>query len=197
MRAYGFRRAVLEAGSARLLAAVVVCAAACASSGCLVLSLHPLYDDVSIAWDETLLGEWEAPEDNVRVLVSRAEWRSYRVRYEHPVESAEFTAHLTVIDDQYFIDLMPIRGQDFGAVLIPAHFIVRLRRAGERWLASPLDYDRFHAEVSRAGHAGGAPAAIDQKHNVILTGTTEELRVWLRSKGETVFDAGVELVKKK
>jgi hypothetical protein len=178
-------------------AVVVILVSSLLSQGCLVLSLQPVYEDDAIAWDESLLGEWEAPEDNVRVVLEKAEWRSYRVRYEHPVETAEFTAYLTAVGDDYFMDLMPARGHDYGAVLVPAHLVVRLRRAGERWEVSWLDYDRLHADVLRSRQAGGAAAAIDQKHNVILTGSTSELRDWLRSTSGAVFGQAVGFEKKK
>jgi hypothetical protein len=153
-------------------------------SGCLVLSLQPLYEANSIAWDEQLLGEWRAAEDRVTVTIERAEWRSYRVRYRHPVESAEFTAYLTAIGDEYFLDLMPVRGHDYGAVLIPSHLILRVRRDGQRRLVAPLDYDRLAAGVE----SGRAPkATFDQKQNVILTDSTTELRARLRTEEETLF----------
>jgi hypothetical protein len=176
---------------------VVILVSSLLSQGCLVLSLHPVYEDDAIAWDESLLGEWEAPEDNVRVVLEKAEWRSYRVRYEHPVETAEFTAYLTAVGDDYFMDLMPARGHDYGAVLVPAHLVVRLRRSGERWQVSSLDYDRLHADALRRRHADGAAAAIDQKHNVILTWSTGELRDWLRLKSDAVFGEPVGFERRK
>lgn len=170
-------------------ALMLILAAAIFSSGCLVLSLQPIYDADSIAWDEGLLGHWRAPEDNVEVTIERAEWRSYRVRYRHPVETAEFTAYLTAIGDEYFMDLMPVRGQDYGAVLIPSHLIVRARREGERWIVAPLDYDRLVNDVRAGRAAAGARAALDQKQNVILTGSTRELRAWLRPKADALVSA--------
>ena len=46
-------------------ALLAVVAAACLSSGCLVISLQPAYDDRSLTFDEALLGEWENAEDGV------------------------------------------------------------------------------------------------------------------------------------
>jgi hypothetical protein len=159
------------------------------SSGCLVLSLQPVYQDDSIAWDDRLLGTWRDREDNVEVVIERAEWRSYRIRYTHPIESSEFTAYLTAIGNEYFMDLMPARGHDYGAVLVPAHLVVRLRRDGDRLLVAPLDFDRFAEDLKAGRPAAGAAAAFDQKQNVILTGSTKELREWLRSTGGKTLSA--------
>lgn len=159
------------------------------STGCIVLSMHPAYDDASIAWEEALLGTWRAPEDNVEVLVERGEWRSYRVQYRHPVEVRDFTGHLTTIGDTYVLDLMAPRGVDHGAALIPAHLILRLQRDGARWVVSPLDYDAARAAI-KSGRPYGAGAVFDQRQYVILTESTEALRRWLRARAPTDFNAG-------
>jgi len=159
-----------------------------ASSACLVLSLQPAYDQESIAWDEGLLGQWRDAEDNVEVTIDRGEWRSYRVHYKHPVEEADFTGHLTAIGDAHFLDLMPSRGLDYGAVLIPAHLVLKIDRDGERWHASALDYDLLRA-TRRTGRVPPQGATFDQRQNVVLTGSTTALRNWLRTRAEKDFSA--------
>lgn len=155
------------------------------SAGCIVLSLQPAYDHEAIAWDAALLGEWQDQEDNVKVTVERGEWRSYRLRYQHPVEDSEFTGHLTIVDGVYFLDLMPLRGLDSGAVLIPGHLVLKLERDGPRWTVSALDYDRARSRLAEAH--GDLRAALDERQNVVLTGSTRALRQWLRTRGEKDF----------
>lgn len=170
----------------RAVAAVAVLACALVSSGCLVLSLQPAYSDESIAWDGALLGRWKDAEDNVEVTIERGEWRSYRVHYTHPVDELDFTGHLTFVGNSLYFDLMPLRGQDFGPVLIPGHLIVRLQRDGGAWLVSGLDYDRARAALKKGGLPGAA-SAMDQRQNVVLTGSTAELRDWLRGRPAADF----------
>lgn len=158
------------------------------SQGCLVLSLQPAYDDKSVAWDEGLVGRWRDAEDNVEVMIEAGEWRSYRVHYKHPVEEADFTAHLTIVDDTHFLDLMPARGLDYGAVLVPAHLVVKIVRDGDRCRVWSLDYDRLRAAV-KAQRAGNAGATFDARQNVIVTRPTDALRAWLRSRTDEDFDA--------
>jgi hypothetical protein len=161
--------------------------AAAMLQGCVVVSLQPVYDDDTLAWEDGLLGRWRDAEDNVEVTVERGEWRSYKVHYKHPVEEADFTARLTAIGDAYFLDLMPVRGLDYGAVLIPAHLVVRVARDGDKWRVSGLDYDRLREQVK----AGRQPAfaTTDQRQNVVLTGSTAALRAWLRARDEKDFTA--------
>lgn len=157
---------------------------ALASSACLVVSLHPVYDDGSIAWDESLLGTWRDAEDNIDVTIERAEWRSYTIRYKHPVDAGVFSAHLTIVDDTRYLDLMPERGQDYGPLLAPVHAIVRVEQEAGTLKVTPLDYDRLAAMArGRSRRPSGLAATMDQKQNVFLTGATPELRRWLRLEG--------------
>lgn len=169
-------------------AATLVCALA--SAGCLVVSLHPVYDDESIAWDDGLVGTWRDAEDNIDVTIERAEWRSYAVRYKHPVDTGAFTAHLTIVGDTRYLDLMPERGKDYGALLVPVHAIVRVAREGDTMTVTPLDYDRLSSAFRHQPRRASDPAmAMDQKQNVFLTGSTGELRQWLRLQGGNVVGA--------
>lgn len=158
------------------------------SQGCLVLSLQPAYDDESIAWDEALVGQWSDAEDNVTVTIAAGEWRSYRIHYEHPIEEADFTGRLTIIGDARFLDLMPARGLDYGAVLIPAHLVVKISREGDKWQVWALDYDALRAEL-KSGRLSPRLATFDQRQNVVLTGSTAAMRDWLRARTAKDFDA--------
>lgn len=169
-----------------LIAATTV---ALLSSGCLVLTLHPAYDDESIAWDDALLGEWRDAEDNASVTVTRSEWRSYRIRFERPSEVAEFTGYLTTIAEELYLDLMPERGEDYGPVLVPTHLVLKVRRSGGRWEVAALDYEALRGDAAAGRRPGGAAAVLDQRHNVLLTASSRELRDWLRTHGPQAFGA--------
>lgn len=162
--------------------------AAMLSQACLVVSLQPAYDDESLAWDDGLVGQWRDAEDNVEVTVTRGEWRSYRVHYKHPVEEADFTGRLTVVGDTHFLDLMPAKGLDYGAVLIPAHLVVRISRDRNQCQVWSLDYEALRAAL-KAGRLARSVATVDQRQNLVLTSSTEALRDWLRTRTEKDFDA--------
>jgi hypothetical protein len=173
--------------SRKLSSAAAAVLGALLSQGCVVISLLPAYTDDTIAWDEALLGRWHDVENRVEVTVEQGEWRSYRIHYKHPVEEADFTAHLTVIGDTRFLDVMPARGVDYGAVLIPAHLVLRLSRDGETWLVSPLDYDAL-SEALRHGRLSARIATTDERQNVVLIQSTRALRDWLRARTDQDFD---------
>ena len=163
-----------EAGSVLLAIAAVVCA-----PGCLVLNVNPLYDGDTIGWDAALLGSWRDADDNVSLTIEADEWKSYRIHYVHPIETGDLTGYLTIVGDERYIDLMPLRGKDHGAFLIPVHAALRLRLDGDNLEVVPLSYDWF-AERSRAVSVPGLSYAFDQKQNAVIMSTTAALRTWLR-----------------
>jgi hypothetical protein len=159
----------------------VLTLAAC--SGCLVLSLEPAYDDDWLAWDPALLGAWHDADDNASLRIEAAEWRSYRLHYEHPSEKGDVTGVLTIVGDEHFLDVMPARGEDRGSFLLPAHTVLRVDLAADELVLTPLSYDWF-ADRLRAGRSpGGALAVVfDQKQNALIVSPTARLRTWLRSQ---------------
>jgi hypothetical protein len=168
------RRGVLLAG--------VLLAAVCGLQGCLVLSLHPAYDDESIAWDPGLVGDWRDADDVSTIRVEAAEWRSYKIHYEHPSEKGDVTAYLTIVGDERYLDVTPVRGQDWGSFLLPVHAVLRLTLDGDALTLSPLSYDVLSTRLRSGGAAApGLAAVLDQKHNVLITVPTPGLRAWLRS----------------
>jgi hypothetical protein len=152
------------------------------ASGCLVLSLNPIYDEESIGWDQNLLGSWQNAEDNTSIDVERGEWKSYRVRYVHPIESGSLTGYLTSIGDDRFLDVMPARGEDRGSFLIPVHGFVKLRLEGDRLEITPLSYDWFSDRVRTSQRIAGLSVVIDQKENALIASSTAVLRSWVRAQ---------------
>jgi hypothetical protein len=171
------RTGVVVKRTSRLLVLAFV---ALVSSGCLVLSLHPAHDDASITWDAGLVGTWVNEDDRVTAVVGRGEWRSYRIDYEHPIEKGTLTGYLTTVGTRTYLDISPVRGQDYGSFLIPVHALVRIEREGDTLTVQALDYDRF-ALAAKQGGLPGLTMTMDQKQNTILTASTAALRKWLKA----------------
>ena len=147
----------------RLKTLLLVFIATVMSSGCLVLSLNPGYDDATIGWDPNLVGDWVDADDKAELQIDRSEWKSYRIHYVHPIETGDVTAYLTAIGNERFLDVMPLRGEDRGAFLIPVHAVLHVRLDGDRLELTPLSYEWF-VERLRAGRPIlGLSAALDQK----------------------------------
>lgn len=164
---------------------VLLAVSACLSSGCLVLSIHPVYSETTIAWDPNLLGTWVDADDRSSLQIERSEWRSYRIHYEHPIERGDLTGYLTIIGNDRYLDVMPVRGQDPGSFLVPVHAVLRVRLDGDRLELTPLSYDWFLERVSSEKQLPGLreiEVAIDQKENALITSTAPRLRAWLRTQ---------------
>lgn len=176
------------------LAAALLCA-----PGCLVLSLHPAYDDETIAWDPGLLGAWIAADDKVTMDVERGEWKSYRIRYVHPIETATVTAYLTAIGDEHYLDVMPARGEDRGSFLVPAHAVLRVALDADRLELTPLSYDWLADRLRARQPVAGLNAVKDQKENALIVSPTARLRTWLRGLPSTgpMFGASAVFTRKK
>jgi hypothetical protein len=166
----------------RVLSAVCFALAVSTASGCLVLSLNPAYDDETIAWEPGLLGAWVDADDKSSIEIERGEWRSYRVRYTHPIESGTLTGYLTAVGDQRFLDLMPLKGEDRGSFVIPAHVVLRVELETDRLELTPLSYDWFADRIRAGQPLPGLAAALDQKENALVVSPTGALRAWLRTQ---------------
>ena len=159
---------------------LVVFLATVLSSGCLVLSVNPGYDDTTIAWDANLVGYWVDADDKASIQIERSEWKSYRIHYVHPIETGDLTGYLTAVGNQRYLDVTPARGADRGSFLLPLHVILHLRLEGDTLELTPLAYD-WCAEQLRAGKGiSGLSATLDQKENVLLMTPVDRFRDWLR-----------------
>jgi hypothetical protein len=182
-----------------MLRALALVLAVVAAPGCLVLSLHPAYDDETIAWNPALVGAWVAADDRVTMEVERGEWKSYRITYAHPIETATVTAYLTAIADAHFLDVMPPRGADPGSFRVPAHAVLRVRLEDDRLELTPLSYDWLADRIRAQQSVEGLRAVRDQKENVLIVSPTARLRGWLRGLPATgpMFGASAVFTRKK
>ena len=161
------------------------------SPGCLVLSLHPAYDDDWLAWDPGLIGAWRDADDNASLTIEGGEWRAYRIHYEHPSEKGDVTGFLTIVGDARFLDVMPAKGQDHGSFLTPLHAILRVELSADTLTLTPLSYDWFADLLQSRRKPGDLDAVFDQKQNVLMTSPTPTIRSWLRKQtpGSAVWGA--------
>ena len=160
---------------------LVILAMTCAP-GCLVVSLSPLYQDESIGWDASLLGSWQDVDDKSSMEIERGEWKSYRIKYVHPIETGTLTGYLTAIGDDRFLDVMPARGEDRGSFLVPVHAVLRLRLDGNRLELTPLSYDWMNERLRAGTRIAGLNVVLDQKENALVVSPTAVLRGWLRKQ---------------
>ena len=158
--------------------ALVLALALTCAPGCLVVSVHPTQERESLVFDPALLGAWQDADDTASLLIERGEWQSYRIRYELPIESGEVTGHLTTIGKARYLDLMPAKGQDHGAFLVPVHATLRVDLAKDRLVLTGLSYDWFLEQLRKKG-VQGLSVVLDDKENALIVSPTSAVRTWL------------------
>ena len=159
--------------------AIAVTIAAAAAPGCLVLGLDRFYDQARIEFDERLVGTWTDAEDNITVTIERSEWRSYRIQYAHPIEKGALTGYLFREGAHWYLDLTPIRGQDFGSFVVPAHALARIAWRDQDLTVAPLSYDWFHRVVLARKAPASLAATRGERDQVVLAAARTALRAWL------------------
>jgi hypothetical protein len=167
--------------------------------GCLVVSLHPLYEPEALVWDPELLGTWQSTDDETVIEIAQDEWRSYRIRYRHPIEEGELTGYLTSVGDERFLDVMPVRGTDRGVFVLPVHAVARVRLGEQgRLEVTPLSYDWFLDRAKKGAPVGTLSVAIDHKQNAVIVSAPGLFRQWLTAqpKGGGMFGATTTFVRK-
>jgi len=172
-----------------------VLAAACLSTGCLVVSLQPAYDDQSVTFNEMLLGQWENAEDGTRATVERGEWRSYKITFTDRTSTRIFQGNLTKIGVSTFLDLTEMRGADPGPFLVPVHGVARITVSDAALDVALLDYDWFIRAMSRRT-LGRLSTAVDDRRNAVITATTGELKRWLGQTPAGAFAAPATFTRK-
>jgi hypothetical protein len=135
-----------------------------------------------MGWDPRLVGAWADLDDNASMEIARAEWKSYRIHYVHPIETGDVTAYLTSVGDERYLDVMPARGAERGSFLIPVHGLLRVRIDADRLEVTPLSYDWLADRLRRNLPIAGLAVALDQKENALVVSPTARLRSWLRAQ---------------
>jgi hypothetical protein len=166
--------------------------------GCLVLTVNPSHDRDALVWEPALLGTWIDGDDNASMTIERGEWQSYKIDYAHPIEKGQLTGYLTTIGKAQFLDVMPARGQDHGAFLLPVHASLRVQLEGDRLELTALSYDWFFDRLKKKAAVPGLTVALDEKENALIVSPTAVLRAWMarQKAGGAAFGASAVFTRK-
>jgi hypothetical protein len=166
----------------RALRLGAVLASALLSSACLVVSLQPVYEPETIAFDPALLGTWASADEDVTLIFERGEWHSYHLTVARRDDKMRATARLTRIGGRLYLDVTPLDGLDLPPLALPVHACYQLE-LGERTLSlAELNYEWMETKA-RAGDTA-VPMVIDARRNVVITATTADLRRWIAANAE-------------
>ncbi len=164
--------------------------------GC-VPSLHPLYTDDDVVFEDSLLGEWGKESDDVERWVFK-KWAdddaddkdaagAYRfIWIDGDGEKGEFKAHLMKVGDKLFLDLFPVepdlKSNVFYKIhLFPVHTFMYVEQIEPRLKMSWMnpewinDYLEEHPDAVKHEVVDGG----DFGDGIVLTAGAKELQAFI------------------
>jgi hypothetical protein len=151
MTGKGRRRRAMRRG---LTAMAAVCVMAM-MSGCIGLSLYPIYTAKDLIFEEDLLGTWTGDEVHAMTF-EKAGDKSYSVsvKEEEDGDLAKFEGHLIRIGDALFIDLYPDTepGVDNGFYMLhlaPLHSFTRIAVEDDLLTMAFINFEWLAKELAK------------------------------------------------
>ena len=172
-------------------------AAALILGGC-IPSLHPLYTDDTLVFDEALIGKWISTGDNDEQIwqFSKAGENEYALRILQDDQEGRFEAHLLELDGKTYLDLYPAENKSLENLndvykmhLVAAHtfMIVNLSESNLQlnWFMHELLEDDpnllQHEKVN--------------KDQIILTASTDQLQRFVIEHADEIDPNGMEFTR--
>ncbi|MGH9556962.1 MAG: hypothetical protein ACRD2Y_14175, partial [Terriglobales bacterium] len=144
-------------------------------SGCWTVSLHPLFSDDTLTYDERLLGAWK--NDDATAVFTPAGDGKYRIQYTDNARTSLLEARLVKLGEQRYLDVYP-PPQDDGDVAdvhrVPAHSLWKVSLEGDALRLTLMDFDWLRELLEKDPKAISS-ARVD-KDFILLTAPTAELQ---------------------
>lgn len=181
----------MHAGKKMFLTAIL--ALAMLATGCIVTSVHPLYFEENVVYDQTLLGTWSEKGENESWLFKKAEGKMYQLFIFDEESSGEFEARLVRLGDYLFLDIFPKEQQSgnllYNLHMVPMHSFMKVSIEEDVLHLAPLDKEWFDEKMKQK--------KITIKHEKrddlsILTASTQEIQEFVLkyADNEDVFEFG-------
>jgi len=154
--------------------------------GC-VPSLHPLFTDKDLVFDQSLVGTWVDEDGKSTWTFQKSGENAYELVYTENEEPAKFQAHLLKLGEFLFLDIFPeesgMKNGLYKGLLIPAHGFSRIWIEGDSVRLAYLDPDWLKQMIDKK------KVKIDHDfvdQSIILTAQTSELQNFALKYAEDV-----------
>ncbi len=161
---------------------LLFCLLAALLAGCIpVMSLHPLYTDKDLIFDEKLLGTWLEGNDSWK-FEEGSDPNSYALTVTSDDKKGEFIAHLAKIDDMLFLDLFP-SGHDLdinlllAIHLLPVHTFMKVEQIEPTLQMQMMDPDKIE-EMLKSDPNLIKHEIVEER--IVLTASPEELQEFMK-----------------
>jgi len=170
--------------------------------GCLPLSIHPLYTDDTLVFEEKLVGKW-ADGDEIWQFTQDSN-NSYILRIvDEDGKEGYFNAHLVKLENMLFMDIFPdgetLRDtQTFYAIhLLPMHTFIKVEQTDPNLVLRMMDVDKVSEILKSDPNLLKHELREDEQGEdaVILTAATQDLQKFVVEYAniEGVFGDAMEL----
>jgi len=175
--------------------------------GCIpVMSLHPLFTEKDLAFDEKLLGTWEEPNTTWEFKRADGKKNAYQLIFSDQDGKGLFIAHLVKLKDKLFLDVCPapwepedpnITERAYNTLfLIPGHTFIKVNSIEPQLKMLQTDDEKMR-EFLKADPNAVKHTLLEDKP--VLTASTEELQAFVLKYADDsrVFSEEIVLTRKK
>lgn len=169
---------------------------AVALGGCLPMSIHPLYTDDTIVFEEKLVGKW-ADGDEIWQF-SRDGEKAYKLRIVEDGKEGYFNAHLVQLENMLFLDIIPDDKtlkdvQSFCQLhLLRTHTFIRIEQTEPNMVLQMMGLDKVK-EILR-NDPNLLKHEIVEDDGLVLTAATQDLQKFIIEYADTEGVFGDEKV---
>ena len=159
------------------------------AGGCIVTSLHPLYTQDDIIFDESLVGSWRQKNDNTTWMFKKTENNRYQLFVFDEDGSGEFEACLMRLEEYLFLDLTPAEPEntplnDFYFLhLVPTHSFMKVELDENTLILGFISLNWFE-DLSMKKKDIGVKYEVRDDDMILMTAPTEELKQFVLTNAE-------------
>lgn len=153
-----------------------------------VVSIEPTIPASESVFAPELLGTWVEAGEKDSAVVTRDGEGGYLIDYADQDGMGRFTGRLGRLGDHLLLEVRPVladRGasEAYEALLLPGHLLFGVVLEGPEMRLTPLDIDAVREALRgdhlRTPHLSFSGNHIEDREQLVLTGTSAELRTWL------------------
>lgn len=160
--------------------------------GCVLPSLHPLYSDKDIVFEEKLLGNWRSCSSKEMWLFEKgSEPNSYNLTGTDTDGSGKFIAHLVAIDDMLFLDLFPGEPESLKSCslwrysICPLHLFIKVDQIEPTLKIRMMNPEKMQKLLENDPNLLKHEILEKNDNRIVLTASTAELQKFMRAYGNS------------
>jgi len=149
--------------------------------GACVTSVNPIYTDDTLLEEPALVGTWAGSSGDVLKILPGEDGSYAAAMIDQDGRASAWIARITRIGRLRWVDAEPepipaAWSDDYRGAFLPLHQIWILHRADSLLLLGSLNADSLEALLARDPASGGSLKLGSEAGNLVLTGSTAELR---------------------